>query len=105
MQIQVNTDTNIAGDEPFLDYVIDEMRHRLRRFSPHLTRIEVHLADQNAGRAGVDDKRCTIGARLEHRQPVAVRCNASSVHQAIAGACDKLARSLEHTLGKRVTSR
>jgi hypothetical protein len=37
-------------------------------------------------------------ARLKGRQPTAVTCQAATLDQAIAGAADKLKRSLESTL-------
>ena len=103
MQIQINTDSHITSDEPFRTYVTDHLRDRLARFALHLTRIEVHLADENAGRAGPDDKRCTLEARMEHRPPLAVHCHAESVHQALTGACDTLLRALDRTVSKLQT--
>ena len=40
-------------------------RTRCERFSAHITRVEVHLGDENAGKRGSDDKRCMMEARLE----------------------------------------
>jgi hypothetical protein len=39
-------------------------------------------------------------ARLEGRQPIAVTDEAATVDLAVDGAADKLARLIEHTLGK-----
>jgi ribosome-associated translation inhibitor RaiA len=39
-------------------------------------------------------------ARLEGRQPIAVTDEAATVELAVNGAADKLARLIEHTLGK-----
>ena len=45
--------------------------------------------------------RCAMEVRLERHQPLEVTCNAASLHQAIAGAADKLAHLVAHTLGKQ----
>jgi hypothetical protein len=39
-------------------------------------------------------------ARLEGHQPIAVTDEADSLDEAIAGAADKLKRSLDHTLSR-----
>ena len=69
MKIQVNTDDSIQGDEILSQRVGDEISSRLGRFSDQITRIEVHLSDENAEKGGGSDKRCVIEARLEGRKP------------------------------------
>ena len=49
---------------------------------------------------GGRDKRCMMEARLEGHQPIAVTDEADSLDEAIAGAADKLKRSLDHTLSR-----
>ena len=100
MQIQINTGKNIDGDERFAAYVTEKVQTQLGRFGEWVTRIEVHLSDENAGKGGADDKRCTIEARVEGKQPTAVHHDASTVQEAVAGACDKLKHSLDRTIGK-----
>lgn len=68
------------------------------RFSDRVTRVEVHLSDQNASKSGPDDKRCLMEFRIAGRQPDTVTHDASSVDLAITGAADKLKRAVEHTL-------
>ena len=72
--------------------------HALSHFSAHVTRVEVHLSDENGHKNGQHDKRCMMEARLEGRQPTAVTCEAATLAQAVAGAADKLKRSLQSTL-------
>ena len=69
MQIQVNTDESIDGGEDLSARVSAEIHSRLDRFSQHITRIEVHLSDEDGDKSGGSDKRCLIEARLEGRQP------------------------------------
>lgn len=100
MQIQVNTDENIRGGEDLTARISAEIHTRLDRISQHITRIEVHLSDENADKPGEADKRCLIEARLEGRQPEVVSDHAATLEQAYLGAAKKLQRALETTLGK-----
>lgn len=100
MQIQINTDHNMQGHESPAESVRATVEDALSRFSEHITRVEVHLADENAGKGGRDDKRCMLEARLEGHQPVAVTHYAATVGQAIDGAAEKMNHLLEHTLGR-----
>jgi len=100
MQIQVNTDKNIEGLEELAAQVRATVAQSLSHFSAHITRVEVHLSDENGDKNGQHDKRCMMEARFEGRQPAAVTCEAATVEQAVAGAADKLKSSLESTLGR-----
>ncbi len=100
MQIQVNTDENIEGGEELSARVSAEIRTRLDRFSQHITRIEVHISDENGDKSGESDKRCLIEARLEGRQPEVVSDHAATLERAYSGAAKKLQRAIETTLGK-----
>ena len=100
MQIQVNTDHNIEGHEPFASRVRSVVESALDRFSDRITRVEVHVSDENGSKSGPADKRCVMEARLEGRQPTAVTHHGETVDQAVDGAADKLASSIESTLGR-----
>lgn len=80
--------------------VAPEHLHRPRPFSDHLTRIEVHISDENAGKSGQRDKRCMMEARPAHQKPVAVTHEAATVDEACAGAAKKLRSLLETHFGK-----
>jgi ribosome-associated translation inhibitor RaiA len=94
MKIQFNTDHNIKGSEKMQAYFDAEIRESLSRFSPHITRIEVHLSDVNSSKSGRQDKRCTLEARVKHREPVAVSDEADTIEKAVNGATGKLKNSL-----------
>jgi ribosomal subunit interface protein len=103
MQIQINTDHNIkssheflADSEDFQKIVQDSLDH----FQKHITRVDVHFSDENAGKTGEKDKRCLIEARVSGIQPIIAKHNANNLHLALEGAADKLKRSLVHTFGK-----
>ena len=101
MQIQINTDRNIEGHETLAAQVGDVVESALSRISGHITRVEVHLSNENSDKkAGYDAMRCMMEARLEGRQPIAVTHQAATLDQAVAGAADKLTRLIESTLGR-----
>ena len=98
MQIQINTDRNVEAGENLAEFVRGEVTDGTRHFASRITRVEVHLRDENGAKSGSDDKRCTMEARLEGRNPTAVTHHAETVEQAISGAASKLRRALEHDL-------
>jgi hypothetical protein len=101
MQIQINTDRHIEGHEALAAQVSSVVESALSRISDYITRVEVHLSDENsAKKGGNDDIRCVMEARLEGRQPSAVTHQAATVDQAVDGAAEKLIRMIESTLGQ-----
>lgn len=100
MKIQLNTDAHINGTEALAAQVADMVEQALERFSEHITRVEVHLSDENGDKSGQHDLRCMMEARLEGRQPVAVTDHAATLEQAVNGAAQKLAHLLDSTLGR-----
>ncbi len=100
MKIQINTDVHIDGTEALAAQVRATVEQALERFSEHVTRVEVHLGDENGGKSGQQDQRCMMEARLQGRQPVAVTDHAPSLEQAVNGAAQKLVRLLDSTLGR-----
>ncbi len=104
MKIQVNTDANIEGREALAARVEETVTRVLDRYKSQVTRVEVHLGDENGARKSRDDKRCVMEARLEGRQPVAATDHADTLDQAIRGAAEKLVRLLGNQLGKAASS-
>ena len=100
MKIQLNTDVHIDGTEALAAQVSATVEQALERFGEQVTRVEVHLSDENGSKGGQQDHRCMLEARLEGRQPVAVTDHAATLEQAVDGAAQKLARLLDSTLGR-----
>ncbi|HWI80752.1 HPF/RaiA family ribosome-associated protein [Ramlibacter sp.] len=100
MQVQVNTGNGVDNKESLERWASDFLNEALARFRREITRIEVQLTDENRGKGGSDDKRCMLEARLTGHDPVAVNHHGETQDLAIRGACQKLLRALEHTLGK-----
>ena len=101
MQILINTDRNLDGGEPLAESVRATVEDALSYFSAHITKVEVHLGDENGGKTSDNDKRCMMEARVEGQAPIAVTEHAETVAQAIDGAAERLAHRLEHTLGRQ----
>ena len=100
MLFQLRTDNHIKNSEELAGRVRADLEGSLtRQYADRLHRVEVYLQDVN-GRKGGIDKRCAIEAHLSGHQPVAVSDQAASIDEALSGAAGKLARALEHTLGK-----
>jgi hypothetical protein len=72
----------------------------LAQFSDHLTRVEVHISDENAAKSGQHDKRCMMEARPANQKPMAVTHEAATVDAACIGAAKKLRNMLETHFGK-----
>lgn len=100
MLVEVNTDKNIKGSERLNEYCTSMVEAELDRFAEHITRIEIHLSDENADKGGDDDKRCLLEARLKGKAPVAVTNTASTIDDAISGAIDKITKVLETSIDK-----
>lgn len=100
MHIQINTDSNIEGSEELAAWIKGVVQIALFRWSDRISRVEVHLSDENAAKAGQHDKRCMLEARVEGRQPTAVTHEAATISDAVDGAAEKLKRSLESTFDR-----
>lgn len=100
MKIQINTGHDIEGREEMAKQTEAVVESTLGHLAEHITRVEVHLSDENGKKAGSHDKRCMMEARLEGHQPIAVTHEAETIDQAIDGAADKLKSSLDHILAR-----
>ena len=99
MHVQVNSQ-RIPGSVELHEWVGSTVEERLERFDDFLTRIEVHVSDENADKAGADDKRCQIEARPKGHQAVSVTHKAESLQLAVEGASEKMRHALDHLMGK-----
>lgn len=100
MKIQFNTDKNIQGTEILETHVSEKINQALKHFGDKITRIEVHLSDQNADKGGLDDIQCKIEARVEGIKPVIVVSKSGSKEKALDSAVDKMKSTLVTILGK-----
>ncbi|SEI05134.1 HPF/RaiA family ribosome-associated protein [Pseudomonas fuscovaginae UPB0736] len=100
MQIQVNSDNHIQSSNRLEEWVRTTIESTLERYEEDLTRVEVHLRDENGEKPGPHDIRCQIEARPKGHQPISVTHKADTLEQAIDGASTKLEHALEHLFGK-----
>jgi ribosome-associated translation inhibitor RaiA len=100
MKIQFNTDKNIEGTEMIETFVSEKISSALKYFVDKITRIEVHLSDQNADKGGTDDIQCKIEARIEGIQPVIVVSKGGSKEKVLDDAVDKMKAALGSIIGK-----
>ena len=100
MIIEFNTGKNLKGGDdhtaPFLDMITDS----LRRFTEFLSRIEVHLSDEDGAQVGQWTIKCVMEARIEGRRPIAVTSRENTEERAISSAIDKLIASLDSDIGR-----
>ncbi|MEX0287006.1 MAG: HPF/RaiA family ribosome-associated protein [Paracoccaceae bacterium] len=101
MQIQVNTDNFIHGDERVIEVSEAAVRADLDIFADRLTRVEVHLKDQNADKQGPDHIRCTMEARPRGLDPLAANHDAADIQAALKGAAKTLRARLSSLFEKR----
>ena len=100
MTIQFDTAHNIKANEEFKAPLIAMLSEKLSRFSHQITKLEVHLSDENGNKDGLNDKRCLLEAHVEGMQPTVVKNHAPSYEQAVGGAIDKLKGSLHSIMGR-----
>ncbi len=98
--VQVNTDHNVKGSEQLHLYVQATVEAALGRFGEQLTRVEVHLSDDNGQRTRGEDKRCVMEARPAGLHPIVVTHVAETIDDAVDGAVTKLEKLLDSTFHK-----
>ena len=81
MQVLINSHQIETASVSFQEWVTAAVVNELDRFDDFLTRVEVHVSDENAHKAGARDKRCQI-------------------ELAVNGAAEKARHALEHLMGK-----
>ncbi len=101
MLIQVNTDHTTHGSADLTHAVQALIEDKLGRFEDRITRVEVHLDDENGSdKTGGHDKRCMIEVRMAGRQPISTTDHAASHDQALHGAAGKMHSQIETIVGK-----
>lgn len=101
MQVIINSDHNVNLSETSSSEMSSTVGAALGRFDSYLTRVEVHLSDESAGRSTGNDIRCLIEARPEGLNPEVVTDNASTANGALSGALRKMVSVLDTTFGRR----
>ncbi|VXC14406.1 conserved hypothetical protein [Flavobacterium sp. 9AF] len=100
MQIQINTDKNIEGNERLVAYYSAEIQEELAYLDDKITRVEVHFKDENSDKSGKNDKKCSLEVRIAKKEPIVVTEHGDTVEKAFTGAMVKMKRVLNSTLEK-----
>lgn len=101
MQVQIHTDSHIEGSDAMAQWASSTVKTALTHFSSQISRVEVHLSDENGARKNTDQSiQCTLEVRLEGYPPQVLKHQGANVNQALEGALDKMSRLLDSTLGK-----
>lgn len=100
MQVQVNAGNGVHVQADVAGRIDAIVQDALSHHAQHVTRVEVHLSDENRAKGGADDMRCLMEARIEGLRPIAVTDRAASLPVAIEGAAGKLGKAVGHELGR-----
>lgn len=101
MNIQYNSDNHMSIHEGYEAKLDELLKKELDRFSERITRVEVHLSDENGPKGGQEDRRCLLEVRLAGMNPIAVTETGATHDKAIKGAIDKLKSTLSSVIGKQ----
>ncbi len=101
MQFQFNTSNQVAGSAGMEARAREIVDGALGRFAPRLTRVELHLDDENSpAKGGSADIRCSMEARPQGLRPLAATHHDADPDAAMRGAAKKLARALDTEFGR-----
>lgn len=100
MQVQLTCDNHFTASEELTRQVEATVETALERFVDQLTRVEVHITDENSHKGGSNDKRCVVEARPRGHQPIAATHHAGTIDDALDGALERLEHALDHTFGR-----
>lgn len=98
MIVQINYG-DVQGSDAIEAFVRDNVTKHLGHLADKVTRVEVHLRDDNsAAKSSHNDKRCTLEARPAGRKPLAVEHAGDDLYKVISEAAAKLARAVKNDL-------
>ena len=104
MHVNINSDNHVDVKESLVLQWQTDITTGLARFGDRITRVEVHLTDENSRvKGGSDVIRCLMEARPASQQPVSVEVRAASANQAIQEGIDTLERRLSAMFEKART--
>lgn len=100
MIVQVNAG-DIQSSPALTVHSTDAVASALRHVAEQVTRVEVHLHDDNSDKAAADDKRCMMEARIAGEKPLAVEYASDDLYKSITEAAGKLGRAVKSKIDKR----
>lgn len=103
MIVQVNAG-DIQSSQALTDNATEAVESALRHVIDKVTRVEIHLRDDNASKSASNDKRVTMEARIAGQQPLAVDHASDDIYVSISEAAGKLGRAVKNKLDKLAAS-
>lgn len=95
MLIQVNYG-DVERSDAIDAFVRDKVESQLGHLAEKLTRVEVHLRDDNSSaKSSHNDKRCMMEARPAGRQPLVVEHAGDDLYKVITETAGKLSRAVK----------
>ena len=100
MIIQLNADKSLTIHSEYEAQITAQLTKDLERFTGHITRVEVHLSDENGNKSGINDKKCLLEARFEGKPPIVTSDLGNTYDLALKGATEKLKHALTTVVSK-----
>lgn len=100
MNIQLNADKNLTIHEPYETQIKAQLIKDLDRFTTHISRVEVHLSDENGSKEGLNDKKCLIEAKLEGKPSIVASDFGNTYDLALKSATSKIKNALNTAVSK-----
>lgn len=100
MLIQVNFG-DVERSDAIDQFVRDKVTSQLGHLADKLTRVEVHLRDDNSSsKSSHNDKRCTMEARPAGRKPLTVEHAGDDLYAVITETAGKLSRAVKKNIDR-----
>lgn len=100
MQIQINTDHTISEHARLDEHVRTVVESSIGRFGDQVSRVDVHLSNENKEKGVDGGNYCMMEARVNGYEPVVVHDHGVDLYQSISSAAGKLKRALDSALGR-----
>ena len=100
MEVYLNSNHSVESHERMQTYFGKQIAEDLKKFENLVHRIEVHIADENSHKPGIDQIACSMEARMRKLDPIVVKCKETSIEKAVGLATEKLKARLESRVGK-----
>ena len=92
MKIQIHT-RDFAMTQPLREHILRRCRFVLSRLHNSVRRVEIHLADENGPKGGVD-KRCLVRIKSDNFSEIVIKDVESDLYVAVDRALSRAKRSL-----------
>ena len=100
MQIQVNAG-DVHSSQAIQQRVEDEVTQALESWQERVTRVEVHLHDEDGPKHSDADKRCVMEVRIAGRDPMVVEHSSDDMYGSIQQAAGKLRRLVHRAIERQ----